>query len=94
MGYLDKMPIFWLEKGNQATNGSGFWQSRGSEPHGRRGQGFASENADFGAIHVQPGPDLVGADWERRPAATPLPSALIGAIIEEMRLRAALAAAF
>ena len=46
------------------------WNMRnGCEAARAVGQGFASEKVDFGAIHVQSGTDLVGADWERRLAA-------------------------
>ena len=57
---------------SQATNGSGFGQTRGCEAALAEGQGFASEKTDFGAIHVQSGTDLVGAEWQRRHAASQL----------------------
>ena len=58
-----------IARNEPATNGSAFCQTRGCEAARAEGQGFASENAAFGAIHVQSGSDLVGADWERRLAA-------------------------
>ena len=53
----------------QATNGSGYRQTRGCEAARAEGKGFASEQAGFGAPHIQSGTDLVGAEWERRLAA-------------------------
>ena len=37
----------------------------GAKPHGRRGQGFASEHAGFEGAHVQSGTDLVGCEAAR-----------------------------
>ena len=36
------------------------WRVTWCEPHGRRGQGCVSEQADYGATHFQSGTDLVG----------------------------------
>lgn len=41
-------------------------------PHGRRKQGFVSEKVVFGATDFQLGTDPVGADGERRLAASQL----------------------
>ena len=46
----------------QATNGSGYWQSRGCEAARASERGYASKQAGIGATHVQSGTDLVGAE--------------------------------